>query len=199
MQWFLATEDPLSKALATKLLSHCFGNIEIAADLGQRGNSQMFMDMRDNKYCRLAKQHPILVLTDLDQNSCAPTLKERWCNGLALPAKLFFRIVVREAEAWLLADAEGFSSVSGIGKGKLPRDVETLNSPKEQMLSLVRKYGNRSIKEILPNLRSASKVSPSYNNILVECVKNNWDPKRGSARSLSLKKAIDRLNEFQET
>jgi hypothetical protein len=192
MQWYLATEDALSQALATKLLNACQSNVEIVSDLGLEGNSKLREGMK--KYCELAKHYPILVMTDLDQNACAPALKTQWCRGLRMPVNLVFRVAVREAEAWMIADLDAFSRFSGISKGKLPRNVESWPSPKEQVIDQVRKYGNRGIKDILPRKGSTAKVSPSYNNILIRFVEQYWDPMKAQHHSRSLKKAITRLS-----
>ena len=196
MKWFLATEDALSHALARKLLIAAQSNAEIEEDLGQTGNARLCEDMLNGKYCSLEKLNPVLLLTDLDQKSCAPILKKEWCRDLRMPRNSVFRIVVREAETWLMADLDAFSHFSGISKGKFPKDVEIFKSPKEQMLNLIRKYGNRKVKDILPRKGSTAKVSPNYNNILVRFVEESWNPKRASLHSPSLKKAIHRVSQI---
>ena len=60
-------------------------------------------------YNKASKFGYYFVITDLDNNDCAPSLIREW-----LPLKpnnqLFFRVAVREIESWLLADRENFAN-----------------------------------------------------------------------------------------
>jgi hypothetical protein len=192
MQWYLATEDIISNALAKKILSTIHQDVEFVSDLGLKGNTKLKQNMK--KYCDLARQYPVLLLTDLDHLPCAPALKNNWCQELEIPKNFIFRIVVREAEAWLMAHREAFSHFSGVSKGKIPLKIEDLKSPKEQMLSLIKNHGNRAAKEILPRKGSTAKVSLTYNNTLVHFVEEFWNPNQAAIYSPSLKKTIDRLS-----
>jgi hypothetical protein len=49
-------------------------------------------------------------------------LTGNWIQNKSIPSKLLFRVAVREAEAWLMADTDAFSAFSGVSKGKIPRD-----------------------------------------------------------------------------
>ncbi|MBN2526773.1 MAG: DUF4276 family protein [Deltaproteobacteria bacterium] len=193
MEWFVATEDDLSNALASKMV-HFIDNAAILHPLGKKtGFGQLKSKIAS--YCRLAEQghYPVIVITDLDDTCCAPSMKNEWIQDGVLPAMLIFRIAVREAEAWLLADSAQFAKTFGVSEGKIPRDVETLTNPKEQMLALLKKHGNRKSKALLPRRGCNASVSLEYNRILTEFVTHSWHPQRARKRSQSLSKTLDRI------
>ena len=71
------------------------------------------------KYLTASHVVPHLLLVDLNQTACAPALLTAW--QLAAPqARLLFRIVDRETEAWVLADRRVFSDFAGIPVSKVP-------------------------------------------------------------------------------
>lgn len=47
---------------------------------------------------------PVILLTDLDADNCAPELKRKLLGGLEQAENLVFNVAVDEAEAWLMAD-----------------------------------------------------------------------------------------------
>lgn len=194
MNWFLATEDALSNALGKKILSHCYQNLPDIHSLGLTGFGRIRSDLRDGKFTRLAQTYPVLVLTDLDQRTCAPSMRSEWCQGIHIPAKLIFRIVVRESESWLMADKTEFSRFFGIPISKITAQVEQISSPKEHLLGLVDRYGNKESKKILPPKGSKAVTSPLYNSVLIQFIENHWSPHSASVYSKSLKKALDRIS-----
>jgi len=171
MIWFLATEDQLSSELATHIIQQVLPAASIAQDLGQTGNGKLKADLQAGKFTKLAKLNPVFLLTDLDQAECAPTLRKAWLQANAAPNNLLFRIAVREAEAWLMADTVAFTKFTGIGKGKIPRDLESVRNPKELM----------------------PKASPSYNAVLCNFVQTQWNAERAAENAPSLQRAMERV------
>lgn len=142
-----------------------------------------------------AKGCPFFVLTDLDTVDCAPTLIEDWLGKSAHP-NLIFRIAVREVEAWLLADIEGFSKFTGISEANFRDNTEEIVDPKAELLQLVKRCRIRKIKEdILPKNEFAA-VGPNYNGRLGEFVMKHWSISRAMQRSDSLKRAMQHLSNF---
>ena len=142
-----------------------------------------------------AKGCPIFVLTDLDTVDCAPALIEDWLGKSAHP-NLIFRIAVREVEAWLLADIEGFSKFTGISEANFRSNTEEIADPKAELLQLVKRCRVRKIKEdILPKNEFAV-VGPNYNGRLGEFVMKHWSISRAVKRSDSLKRAMQHLSDF---
>lgn len=142
-----------------------------------------------------SKGSPFFVLTDLDAGDCAPALIDDWLKEPPHP-NLIFRVAVREVEAWLLADIEGFSKYTGISKANFHDKPEDLPDPKAALLQLIKKCRKRDIREdILPKDEFA-KVGPNYNDRLGEFVIKYWNINRAVKRSDSLKRAMQHLAKF---
>lgn len=142
-----------------------------------------------------SKGCPFFVLTDLDTVNCAPTLIEDWLGKSAHP-NLIFRIAVREIEAWILADVEGFSKYTGISAVNFRIDIEDIADPKAELLRLVKRCRIRKIREdILPKNEFAT-VGPNYNGRLGEFVLKHWNISRAMKRSDSLRRAMLHLSTF---
>jgi hypothetical protein len=141
------------------------------------------------------KGYPFFILTDLDAVDCAPTLIEDWLRVPAHP-NLIFRIAVREVEAWLLADIEGFSKYTGISTVNFHHNPEEITDPKAELMRLIKRCRKRRIREdILPKNEFAS-VGPNYNGRLGEFVMKYWSVSRAIRRSDSLKRAMKQLSAF---
>lgn len=142
-----------------------------------------------------ARGCPFFVLTDLDTVDCAPTLIDGWLGKSAHP-NLIFRIAVREVEAWLLADIEGFSKFTGLSEANFRDNTEEIADPKAELLQLVKRCRIRKIREdILPKNEFAI-VGPNYNGRLGEFVMKHWSISRAMKRSDSLKRAMLHLSTF---
>ena len=142
-----------------------------------------------------ARGCPFFVLTDLDTVDCAPTLIDGWLGKSAHP-NLIFRIAVREVEAWLLADIEGFSKFTGISEANFRDNTEEIADPKAELLQLVKRCRIRKIKEdILPKNEFAV-VGPNYNGRLGEFVMKHWSIIRAAKRSDSLRRTMLHLSNF---
>lgn len=142
-----------------------------------------------------AKGCPFFVLTDLDTIDCAPTLIDSWLGKSAHP-NLIFRIAVREVEAWLLADIEGFSKFTGISESNFWDNAEEIADPKAELLQLIKRCRIRKIwEDILPKNEFAV-VGPNYNGRLGEFVMKYWNIDRAMKRSDSLKRAVLHLSSF---
>ncbi|MGC3005229.1 hypothetical protein ACPF8X_44320, partial [Streptomyces sp. G35A] len=112
----LVVEDVLSLVLMEKVLAHTGRGYTVLRPLVARGVGNMRKSV--SKYLNASRALPHVVLVDLDQTPCAPQLREQW--GVAtLPRSMLFRVAVREAEAWVLADQEGFASYAGIPVSKI--------------------------------------------------------------------------------
>lgn len=192
---YLATEDLLSEAVAERLVLDANQGLLVAVRMGRKGNG--YLKQKLPELVRLANTIPVFMLTDLDRGSCPPTLINDWSAGQEAPPSLLFRVAVREVEAWLLADREGFADFVGAPLNKIPVNPESLDDPKQALLGLVRRYGSREIKnEILPASRSISPVGLGYNQSLSRFVLDAWMPRRAAANSDSLARAHARLSEL---
>ncbi|MDR3620523.1 MAG: hypothetical protein P4L85_14325 [Paludisphaera borealis] len=136
MTWIvLATEDELSEQVGLCLAEEA--GLEVGQRLGKRGNG--YLRGRITNFCEMARQRPVLLITDLDRTSCASALISDWMGTRSRPDGLIFRVAVREVESWLLADHEGMTELLGAKVGKLPNAPDELPDPKQKLLALAQR------------------------------------------------------------
>ncbi|MBU0483632.1 MAG: DUF4276 family protein [Proteobacteria bacterium] len=192
---YVATEDALSESVVDCLVMKVNHDFLISVRLGRRGNS--YLRAKLPELIKLARNIPVLLLTDLDMIECPSTLISNWSGGNELPNDLLFRVAVREIESWLLADRNGFSDFFDVPLSQLPPNPENIDDPKQLLLKLVRRYSNREIKAaILPERGVRSKIGFGYNQMLGRFVEEQWSIDRAMTNSESLAKAYQRLNEL---
>jgi len=193
---YIATEDLLSETVVERLIEDVDHKLYVAVKVGKRGNG--YLRKKLNEFLALSSSIPVIMLTDLDQSACPASLIDDWRGRRILPQTFLFRVAVRETETWLLADREGFSNYSGVPIHRIPVDPENLDNPKEALLELIRRYGNRTAKaEILPSPHSTAKVATTYNQTLCGFVKRSWSIDSAVQSSNSLKRARQRIEELR--
>ncbi len=152
-------------------------------------------------YNSAAVNSPWVVLVDLDHDAaCAPPFCERW---LPNPARLMcFRVAVREVESWLLADRESLARFLRVPVARIPEIPETVDDPKQCMVSLARSSRQRRIREdMVPRQGSGRVVGPAYTSRLIEFVTDvasGWKPDIAASRSESLRRCLSRLRHLVE-
>jgi hypothetical protein len=156
--------------------------------MGKEGKAPIIKKMR--AYSNAGKGSPWVVLIDLDeQHECAPEL----LREIKTDASSFFslRIAVRELESWLMADSESFTAFFGINRSVVPANPEVISNPKETLVELCKKSTSKRIRQdVVPRPESGRNIGPAYSSTLIDYIINHWDPKRASARSDSLRKAL---------
>ncbi len=151
-------------------------------------------------YNNAAQYAPWLVVTDLDDEECAPPLKSRL---LAKPApKMCFRIAVREVESWLLGDPERVASFFAVPLGRIPIHPEREADPKQTLVNLVRHSTKRAIREdMIPREGSGRSVGPAYASRLIEFVTNcrsGWRCRVAARRADSLRRCLACLERLRK-
>ena len=191
----VATEDELSEAVLVRLLAQRGVGPERTKLLRRNGNGYLrsrfthFLDAASNG-------RNVLVLTDLDRLRCAPSLVQNWYGDMARQERLLLRVAVREVEAWLLADDVSFLEFIGSPRQKIQKDVEAIADPKLYLLNLA-KRGRRDIRnDLLPRAGVLAYQGFGYNQRLSEFVSQIWCPERASEKSDSLRRAIDRIDDW---
>lgn len=147
-------------------------------------------------YNAAAQRDPWLVLVDLDQDfDCAAALVADW-----LPApgtSMRFRVVVREIEAWLLADRERFTSFFSVPTSAVPDQPDELPDPKLTLLAAVTRSRRAAIRvDMLPRPGSGRQVGAAYTSRLIEFASDSvqgWRPNVAAHRSPSLSSCLTRL------
>ena len=190
----LVVEDVLSLVLMEKVLAHTGRGYTVLRPLVERGVGNMRKSVP--KYLSASRALPHVVLVDLDQTPCAPQLRGQW--GVAtLPRSMLFRVAVREAEAWVLADQEGFARFAGIPINKISPAPESLADPKQALINLVRRSRNKRLAaELVPAQGSAVSIGPLYNERLGQFVRECWNVDTAMAHAPSLARTFDRLQTF---
>lgn len=192
----LVVEDILSLVLMEKVLAHTVRGYTVLRPLVERGVGNIRKSVP--KYLTASLALPHVVLTDLDQTACAPQLRAQW-GVAALPKSMLFRVAVREAEAWVLADRQGFAGFAGIPVSKISAAPESLADPKQELINLVRRSRNKRLAaELVPAQGSSVSIGPLYNERMGQFVREHWDVDAAMASSPSLERTFARLQTFMK-
>ncbi len=182
----LVVEDIVHELILKKILREHEKNIELNI-FRKRGYGDIKKHIKAYNNAA-ANLHPYLILTDLDQHACPAALRSKWLNFKQNPY-LIFRVAVREAEAWLLADRRNFAAFMGVSPAKLSRTPEALMDPKATIVQIAKESRKRAIREALVP-RGHAKVGPQYNSTMGKFIINHWDFQAAMTHSPSLKKLI---------
>lgn len=138
----------------------------------------------------------VLLLTDLDDNSCPVLYRDAWVvkHGLHINPNLIFRIAVREIESWALADNEGFAKFFQVPLDKITKSPELSLDPKQEVIQLLALSKHKEIRlGCIPPPEFYSKIGPDYNHYMQLFFSTSWSPLRASKNAPSLKRAYQRL------
>lgn len=143
-----------------------------------------------------AAHAPWLVLVDLNGDPCAPGFIN---DHLPAPsACMRFRVAVRAAEAWLMADAERLASFLSVSTGRVPIDPETELNPTQTMVNLARHSRRRAIREdMVPDPGGGRSIGPAYEARLIEFMidsNDGWRPNIAALRADSLARLLRSLS-----
>jgi len=191
----LAFEDALIESLLLRILATI--PVQYATRTIYNRGGYGYLKRTINGFNKAAKGIPFLVATDLDRYECPPALINEW---LINPKhdNLLIRVAVREAEAWVLADREGFARFLGISVARIPVDVEAQPDPKETLIQLAGVSRKKFMRDDLcPRRNSTSKIGPNYNVRLGSFISKDWDLGAARLNSRSLDRTINRLVAFQ--
>ncbi len=193
----IVVEDFLSETVARKLIREFGGRYEVSQCFGKKGFP--FIKANLQAFNNSSRINPYLILTDLDDKRCAPSLKKDWFT-FEKSKSLLFRVAVKEVETWLLADRMSFSKYFGVSEREIPEKVETIIDPKKFVTDLAKKSKKQKLKEaVAPREGSTVKVGPDYNGAMSLYVEKHWKPETASRFSNSLKRAIGCLKSFHGT
>jgi len=188
MEVQLVVEDRLQDAALRRILHKYKPEVFIRPTAGLRGIDYIRGKIED--YNRASEFCHYIVLIDLDKEECAPDMIRRW---ITFPSKnsFYFRIAVREIEAWLIADRKGFSKFLSIPISWIPLNSENIINPKEVIISWARQSRKRKIKGLIP--AGSSSIGPAYNSLLSDFVQYHWDIDEACMHNKSLRRAVDRI------
>ena len=187
-------EDELSEFAMTKLVNS-FGNKYYIGNL-YNGGGFGYIKKNINGFNEASIATPFFVLTDLDNGICPLSLIDEWLKHPKKP-NLIFRVAVREVEAWILADIEGFSHFLGISQTHFPADPESIADPKALLIQLAGRSRKRDVREDIIPINANAKIGPNYNGRLMEFVLGEWNINRAKDRSDSLSRAFNCIENFK--
>jgi len=192
--FYVGYEDELSLALIQRIFSQLENNYLIGAKFPGRGAGYLKKNIKS--FNELSKGFPFLLLTDLDNDECAPAKIRDWIK-VPLNSNFLFRIAVRESESWVLADRGSFSKFLDISINRIPFNTDVINDPKRFLINLIRSSRKNSLKnDIVPAKNSTASIGRNYNEPLVRFVLEEWDVYEAVKHSESLKRMVERLQTF---
>ncbi len=190
----IAVEDLLSEVVVHALLCQSGKRFIIDACYGKKGSG--YLKKRIEGFNEAARIKPFLILTDLDNTECAPSLIGNWLRH-PQSNNLIFRIAVREVESWVMAHRNAFSSYFKIPEELLPLKPDEIENPKSQLIEVVKKSKIREYKEaIIPSSNSTATIGPNYNVILGTFIANKWNAEKAAKYSPSLLRAVSAIKDF---
>jgi hypothetical protein len=193
----LAVEDALSEAVLRRLLADAGRGYAVGTAYGRSGNG--YLRRTTTGWNRAARSVPFVLLTDLDDADCPPTLIGDWLPDVR-HANLIFRVAVREVEAWLLGDSIHLAKYLGCPLNKMPDDPDTLSDPKRTLIDLARQSRFTEIRNrVVPKARSTAKQGPDYNACLSAFVARFWNSADAAHKSPSLTRTVAHLSKFEPT
>lgn len=193
---YLAVEDDLSEVMVRRLLRARPVPYDLGAVFKQGGFG--YLRQKTPAFNNMAKACPVILLTDLDQRSCAPELVADWLKQPKHPDFLL-RVAVREVEAWLLACDEALGEYLAIRHFHPFPSPEELDDPKLELLKLAEGSSKRGIREAVARRDTGGNLrqGPAYNSTLGAFVDRLWEPRIASSRCPSLKRALSALEQLE--
>lgn len=122
----LAVEYPVSEALILAILDQSGRPFFVTVKYNRGGFGYIRKHIGSfNKAAEVGNTY--LILTDLDQAPCSPELIAGWINR-PRHANLLFRVAVKEAESWVIADREAFARRAGARSASLERTLRAIRN-----------------------------------------------------------------------
>ena len=187
MNWSIVVEGQSDIPIVEAILRTCGHDVDRRYVTGGKDR----LDDRIRGYIGASRFSPFLIVRDLDDEKCAPTLAARLRAGTNAP---FVRIAVRTIEAWLLADNQRAAAWLGVNVTVVPKAPESLSSPKQTLIKLARRSRLRVIRDGIPPADPAyARVGPGYLSLVKEFCESGWRPTAAAERSDSLRRLLQRL------
>lgn len=186
----LLVEGNIDEAIARKVIAasgHTFGTT-----YGKRGFG--YIKTKISGFNRAAVGTYCLSLVDLmdTQLPCPTEVIQRW-----LPSRsqfMLFRVVIQEAESWVLGDKNNIAEFLKVRIGRIPDHPEQISDPKRMLVNLAR--GSRSSKirsALVPEEGSTAQVGKLYTAEVVNFVRAQWDIEKAREKVPSLDRCLRQL------
>ena len=184
----VVVEGITDEVVVIRILEEC--GLKMGVVRGLKGRSSIEKGITG--YNNAVKRSPWFVLVDLDQDSCAGELCQSW---LPNPSPLMcLRVVIREVESWLLADAVRLAGFLKVSPTLLPDSPESLADPKRTLVNLARRSRSVKIRDgLVPRIASGRVVGELYTSLVTEFVmdrEKGWRPAHAAQSAPSLDRCI---------
>ena len=186
----ILTEGILDANVARKLLLS--SGHEVGKSFGLQGIG--YIEQKVRGFNSASKGTPILTLVDqMDTRiDCPVEIVNMYLSHRE--NTMFLRVVVREIESWILADAKNLSNFLKVPITKVPADPEGLRDPKESLINLARRSRSIQIKnDLVPKAGSTAVEGVLYTSSLSLFVNNIWDLSVARNISTSLDRCLSCL------
>ena len=201
MKIYIVGEDAVTSAVIKRILSNSSADFEIISELPARGGQ---IKSKMHEFNKLSETYPVVLLIDLDSNDCAPILLKDLIKGKN--DDFVINIAVDEAEAWLMADREGFASYFNINVNDMPVAHQTKQGGRKALTEmdfkcksswfltheLIKKSKSSEFVQQLTPKKNASK-GPEYNHCILPFIQNAWNIDNARKNSDSLNRMIMRI------
>lgn len=189
---YVTVEGDLDAAVMRRLLSDL--RLPITRLDAEGGRSKI--KTRVPKLLEAAQRVRWLVVVDLDDDDCPPTLMKQW--NIPTDAHLIFRVVTRAVESWIMGDRSGLAKFLNVSEDRVPVEPETLDDPKGSLIAVAKHSRNRDIRDgLVPRESSGRKQGPLYTVLLSEFVRTDWNPRAARVASSTLDRCLTRLEKLK--
>lgn len=186
-------EGEIDEIVALRIISN-LGH-DIGVGYGKRGIG--YIQNKIQTFNQTAQNIFYLVLVDFMDTKleCPSQVISNW-----LPHKnnlMFFRVVVREIESWILADRKNLAAFLNVNIELIPLTPEIEPDPKRKLVNIARKSRSKRIRDaFVPEQNSTAQVGKLYTSEMKRFVSTFWDIDAARKNSPSLEKCLQRLSEI---
>jgi hypothetical protein len=195
-------EDTVTSEIAQRLVLHCLPEpLRYGASLVnvlQNYHGTAVFSRCDN-IVKLGLETPVVCVFDSDSNCPVELLRESTTDGWVSPYSAI-NLAIEEGETWLVASKRSFSRYFRISQEHIPEAEnganEIVQEYKISLYLLNEVFIHSQSRLVRDTLRLAPRFrKPStYNNLWPDFIRNYWDIDEAALHSVSLTRAIDRIN-----
>ncbi|MBF0695929.1 hypothetical protein IR146_00860 [Actinomyces bowdenii] len=188
----VAVEGESDRGVVDALLAHV--SLALARPcLVKRGTAKL--DGIIPGLARTTIHHPWIVFRDADRH-CPVALREELIGPHPHDGAFELRLACSMMEAWLLADADGFSRFFHVPMKKITDRPDDLEHAKRELLRLCRHSRSSSVRRDV--VRRDGSPGPEYVARINGFAREHWNVERARDHSPSLERAIGRLELMRE-
>ena len=205
---YVVGEDPVTLAIINRVLSVYAPTLQVIQPLPARGSE---IKNKIGSFNQLSQSTPVILLTDLDTDDCAPILKNKLLGGMEQNTNFILNIAVDEAEAWLMADRENFASFLHVNVKNMPESAPQKQGGRKALPEmsipvkasyylthiLAPQSAETEIRERIAVVGKSCK-GKEYNSALLPFIREQWDISVAMENSDSLKRMVSRIEALEQ-